>query len=296
MASFDLKTAISLLPIMNDTEEITNKLIDATELYDSMLNDAGKPLLIKFILKTRLSNSAKLRLKNEYDTVNNLVADIRTHLLTRQSDTALQFKMLRSKQGEKSIEDFGKELEDLFVNLTISQANGNNATYDILRPINEKSAIKRFADGLRNPKLSTIISSRNFLHLKDAIRAAQDEEIMSPSNFSHVMTFSNRGRGNSSRNYFNNHNRRMSGNKNNYFNRNVNRFHNDNRSHYNNNNNQRFQHFSRNSRGRSFNSSNRRGSRGRHHNLHFADLGSDPGQEHVGSRNSQDLSQTFFRA
>lgn len=294
MASFDLKVAVSLLPNMDGTEDTTNKLIDAIELYDAMLNDDGKPLLIKFVLKTRISNSAKLRLKANYATVNELLTDIRTHLLTRKSDTAIQVKLLRTRQGDKSVEDFGKELEELFVNLTIAQANGNHATYDILRPINEKTAIKRFADGLRNQKLSTIIASQKFEYLKDAIRAAQDEEIIAPNNSSHVMTFSKRDRGhfhrNSSRGFYNNTN--FNRGNNNYSNRNFNNSvtNNNNPRVNNNNNNQRAQHFQRNFRGRSFNRShsNRRGSP--RYNMHFADRDNNPGQEHV-----VDSSETFFR-
>lgn len=200
MTSFDLKVAVSLLPVLDDTEPTTNKLVDAIELYDSMLNDEGKPLLIKFVLKTRLSNSAKLRLNISYDSVNDLLSDIKKHLLTKKSDTALQDKLNRARQGNRSIEEFGKELEDLFVNLTISQADGNPNAYNILKPLNEKIAIKRFADGLWNQKLSTIISSRNFLNLKDAIRAAQDEQVTQSNNNSQIMSVF-RGRGNFNRNF-----------------------------------------------------------------------------------------------
>lgn len=200
MTSFDLKVAVSLLPVMDDTEPTTNKLIDAIELYDSMLNDEGKTLLIKFVLKTRLSNSAKLRLNISYDSVNDLLSDIKKHLLTKKAYTALQDKLNSARQGNRSIEEFGKELEDLFVNLTISQADGNPDAYNILKPLNEKTAIKRFADGLWNQKLSTIISSRNFLNLKDAIRAAQDEQVTQSNNNSQIMSVF-RGRGNFDRNF-----------------------------------------------------------------------------------------------
>ncbi|CAG9761338.1 unnamed protein product [Ceutorhynchus assimilis] len=205
MTSFDLKTAVSLLPILDDTEETTNKLVDAIELYESMLKAEDKPALIKFVLKTRLTSSAKLRLNDSYNSVADLLVDIKRHLLTIQSDTALQSKLFRAKQGQKSIESFGKELESLFVNLTISQANGDNDSFTILKPINEKIAIKRFSDGLRDQRLSTIIAARNFPFLKDAIRAAQDEETNSFNNnnnySSQVFTFNRRGRGHFSRNF-----------------------------------------------------------------------------------------------
>ncbi|XP_061728688.1 uncharacterized protein LOC133533679 [Cydia pomonella] len=52
---------------------------------------------------------------------------------------------------------------------------------DVLRPINESLAIKKFTDGLRNRRLSTILAAREYTELKEAVRAAQDEELARPS-------------------------------------------------------------------------------------------------------------------
>lgn len=211
MENFDLKTATSLLPVLDDNEKTTEKLIDAIEFYDSMLNADQKQYLIKFILKTRLSSSAKLRLNSEYVSTNHLIEDMRSRLLTIKSDTTLQSKLIHAKQGNRSIENFGKSLEELFVDLTISQAKGDTRAYEVLKPVNERNAIKQFADGLKNERLSTIIAARNYTSLKDAIRAAQDENAFqneSPQIFSASYT-RGRGRNNTSfgnRNEFRNRN------------------------------------------------------------------------------------------
>ncbi|KAJ3655464.1 hypothetical protein Zmor_014595 [Zophobas morio] len=164
--AFDLKVACNLLPIMNGKEDVTLQLLDAIELYDTMLDTNNKTNLINFVLKTRLSPSAKIRLNRTYNSVQALVTDMKIHLLTRKSDTALQTKLMRTIQGNKSIEDFGKEIEDLFVNLTISQANGDDDNFKVLKPVNERIAIKQFSDGLRDSKLSTIINSSKFYQFK----------------------------------------------------------------------------------------------------------------------------------
>ena len=67
------------------------------------------------------------------------------------------------------------------MDLTIAQADGKTENLKILQPLNEKQAIKRFADGLRNKWLSTIIAARKFDSLKDAIQTAIDEETTTPS-------------------------------------------------------------------------------------------------------------------
>lgn len=202
---FSLKTAVSLLPKMNGDEQVTQDLIEAIGLYSSMLEGADSVLLIKFVLTTRLTQGARIRLSPSYVSVDSLLADMKKHLLTTQSDVAIQAKLTRARQDNKSIADFGAEIERLMTNLTISQAGENLEAYKILQPFNEKYAIRKFADGLRNQRLSTIITARNLTSLKDAIRVAEDENCASSSQ---VMTYQrwpsrnsfstfNRGRGNS---------------------------------------------------------------------------------------------------
>ncbi|CAH0696440.1 unnamed protein product [Spodoptera exigua] len=176
MTEFDMKTASSLLPVMTGEEECTKKLIDALEFYSQNIKKEHESLLISFVLKTRISRHAKLRLASNYDTSADLIKDMKNNLLTKQSATALQLELLQSRQGSQSIEEFGKKLEDLFVELTISQADGKEDAYKMFRPVNEKLAIQRFTEGLRNGRLSTILTARDYSELKDVIRAAKDEE------------------------------------------------------------------------------------------------------------------------
>ncbi|EFA12987.1 hypothetical protein TcasGA2_TC005252 [Tribolium castaneum] len=108
--------------------------------------------------------------------------------------------MFRIKQGSKSIENFRKEIEQLFVDLTVAQEDRNNANYAVLKPINEKCGNKRFAESLQNSKTSTIIAAGNFTFLKDAVRVAQNEELVrtdTDTNGHQVNSMRYGGRGNS---------------------------------------------------------------------------------------------------
>lgn len=181
MAKFDLKTASSIIPVMDGNEETTEKIIQGIEMYDSCLSEAtDKKLLITFVLKTRLTKLAKLKLKSDYPSTDLLIADIKSFLLTKQSANSLLMQINKLSQNDLSIAEYGSKLEELFINLTISQSNDNQAATAVLQPINEKFAIKRFSDGLRNRRLGTIIAARDYQQLKDAIRAAQDEEPEQP--------------------------------------------------------------------------------------------------------------------
>lgn len=180
METFNLKTALTLLPIMTDQENNTKQLIDGIDYYNTILSKQEcKTNLIQFVLKSRLSQTAKLKMESNYTSVSALLLDMKSLLLPKKSATAIQCKLQNIRQNELSVSEYGKEITELFADLTVSQADGNSDHYAILRPLNEKMAIKRFSDGLRNRRLSTIIAARNFSSLQDAIQAAQDEEVSS---------------------------------------------------------------------------------------------------------------------
>lgn len=202
MDKFDLKVALSLLPVMNDELSNLRQLIDGIEYYSSVLNTESQAHLITFVVKNRLSQSAKLKLASKYDTVVNLVNDMKMLLLPKKSTSALQRQFLNCKQNDTSIDAFGKTLSELFVDLTISQSEGSIEKFDILKSINEKQAIRQFSDGLRNRRIGTIITAQRFQNLKDAIQAAIDEDVSGSSATAEVLTL----RHNSNR-YFKNNSR-----------------------------------------------------------------------------------------
>ncbi|XP_053602910.2 uncharacterized protein LOC128670915 [Plodia interpunctella] len=185
---FNLKVALSLLPVMSDDVDTIKQLIENIAYYNSVLTKPEcKNKLIMFVLKSRISQSAKLKLESGYDTVEDLLKDMRRQLIPQKAATAIQSKLQRARQNNKTIADFGKEISELFADLTVSQADGDPSSSKLLKSINEKYAIKRFADGLRNQRLSTIIAARNFSSLKDAIQSAQDEEVSTSTGTEEVM-------------------------------------------------------------------------------------------------------------
>lgn len=191
---FDLKTALNLLPVCSNDEASVKQLIDGIEYYTSELDEKSQEKLIKFVLKTRLSQPAKLKLSPSYANIDELITDLKAHLLPKKSASAIQRKLQNYRQNDLSIDEFGKQVTELFVDLTLTQSDGSDANFKVLKPINEKQAIKCFADGLRSRRLGTIISARTFPSLKDAVQAAIDEDNSIPSTSSDILTMNSRGR------------------------------------------------------------------------------------------------------
>lgn len=224
---FDLRTAASLLPLIDDSENSIKQLIDAIELYDSLLDYDGKKLLTTYVLKTKLSPSAKLRLEKSYNSNKDLVLDIKSNLLTKKSAAALSAELHNTKQRNRSVEQFGKSIEELMVNLTLAQSDGDNDVAAILSAANEKIAINAFANGLRDEDLKTIVKARNCPKLKDALRVALDEETAKKNTNTHQVfhmrgrcgnrgSYGNRGKTNHRRGSFNNNHRNTPNNTNSY--------------------------------------------------------------------------------
>ncbi|KOB75512.1 Uncharacterized protein OBRU01_06089 [Operophtera brumata] len=178
--NFNLKTAIALLPIMTGQEHVTRALIDGVDFYSSLLCDSAKNVLTSFVLKTRLSDVGKFYLKSEYSDVNQMVNDMREYLLPRKSHVCLQMQLSNCKQESRTIEEFGAEIENLLVDLTLAQLDflGSYENRNILHPINEKIAIQCFSDGISNYRLRLIMACRQFKTLREAIQVASDEYIM----------------------------------------------------------------------------------------------------------------------
>ncbi|KAJ3640442.1 hypothetical protein Zmor_003737 [Zophobas morio] len=106
---------------------------------------------------------------------------MRRFFLTTKSAASLSTQLVQIRQNNMSIEDFGRKVENLLVELTIAQADGNSEALQILRETNEKLAINAFANGLQNPELRTIIKARNYSKLNEAIRGSKDENASTQS-------------------------------------------------------------------------------------------------------------------
>lgn len=216
MSEFDIKTAAALLPNIDSTDDSVIRLIQGIELYESMLSDAGKLLLFNYVLKIKIPpTAARLKLKDSYLKKEDLISDIKKYFLIPKSAGALSVQLNAARQGGRTIQEFGESIEDIMAKLTIAQANGDDATEKVLSNVNEKLAINAFANGLNQNDLRTIIKSRDYGTLKEAILAATEE---SPAIRENKVFFARKGnfRNNRGRGNFSNFQNRRGNNRNNF--------------------------------------------------------------------------------
>ncbi|KAK9882470.1 hypothetical protein WA026_021504 [Henosepilachna vigintioctopunctata] len=190
----DQRTASSLLPKLDGKIETTHHLIECIELYESALDQINKPLLVNYVLKACIGHVEKIRLKQSYNSVDELIADIKTHFLPKQSASALAARLQACQQGSTDIEEYGRSIEILMSELTIAQAGNDARALEIFKGANEKIAVDVFARGIKNFETRTIIKSRNFNKLSDAINAAKEEAVLHQQNAS-VLHFRDQYRG-----------------------------------------------------------------------------------------------------
>ncbi|KAK9877278.1 hypothetical protein WA026_017670 [Henosepilachna vigintioctopunctata] len=156
---FNFRTASSLLPKLDGKIETIHHLIEGIELYESALDQINKPLLVNYVLKACIGHVEKIRLKQSYNSVDELIADIKTHFLPKQSASALAARLQACQQGSTDIEEYGRSIEILMSELTIAQAGNDARALEIFKGANEKIAVDVFARGIKNFKTRTIIKS-----------------------------------------------------------------------------------------------------------------------------------------
>lgn len=91
---------------MDDTGDVTKQLIDAIELYDTFLDNVRKNLLINYALKIKISKNEKLRLENTHNSVDELIRDMKSHLLTKKSAAVMSTQLHCVRQDHKTLDEY----------------------------------------------------------------------------------------------------------------------------------------------------------------------------------------------
>lgn len=218
---FDIKEATAIVQPYNGSHDGLNTFIDSANLLKDIIEAANLPTAIKF-LRTRLTGKARLGLPDNFETIDDLIANVksRCEVIVTPENILAKLKATRQK-GDT----------DNFLNDVDSLCSQLHATYivsgvpdDVAKKMATKAGVEALTAGVISQETKIILKAGNFTDVKQAIQKVAENTNSSTSN-SQILNFhanrpfdrnqfgNNRGRGN---NYNNNNANQRDYRNNNY--------------------------------------------------------------------------------
>lgn len=176
--SFDLKTASAVLQEFSGDPATCKDFLDTVEMYDSLLNTAGKKILLDFVLKVKIKGAAKTKLSSSKapTSITELKALILERFAPRKSLKGLTNQLSTTKQNGKSVNEFAKQIEFLTQQITELQVTEENKEQKhIIAEVNEQHALIAFTSGVK-PYIQQVVLANNPKTLNEAIEIALETE------------------------------------------------------------------------------------------------------------------------
>lgn len=167
----DLSLALKLVkPFDGSVTELT-RYIESVELLKDYADDVPEATILKF-LKTTLIGSAHGTIDG-VNTINQAMTELKQKFAIRVTPKAVESEMHCLRQNQKSISDFGCEIEKLTAKLAAAHVSTGTfaseaAASNIVQPI----AVEAFIDGLKDPSTKFFLRARNPTTLNKAISDA----------------------------------------------------------------------------------------------------------------------------
>lgn len=202
MAAFDFSIGLKL-PVLSNDRKFTavRDFLDTILSYYSTLADPSKILLLKFVLSNRIQGSAKSRLADfqveDTTTFDEFSGIIFARCTATESRAALEAKLANSKQGRRSVLEFGDFLDGLATSLAavhMRDSDAPSAAHSAIRQMAASHALAAFIRGV-DPSLQTVLLAANPTTLPEAIRVASAATALAPTAPVNHVRFSSRGSG-----------------------------------------------------------------------------------------------------
>lgn len=176
--SFDLKTASAVLQEFSGDPATCKDFLDTVEMYDSLLNTAGKKILLDFVLKVKIKGAAKIKLScaKPPTSITELKELILERFAPRKSLKGLTNQLKTTKQNGKSVNEFAKQIEYLTQQITELQVTEENKEQKhVIAEVNEQHALIAFTSGVK-PHIQQVVLASNPKTLNEAIEIALETE------------------------------------------------------------------------------------------------------------------------
>lgn len=206
MATFDITVTLKVVPEFQGDPKNLNNFLNLVEfLHDDLKDNTEKTKLIKFVLKTRLSEKVKNKLSAS-DTPTDLVtlkSSLQGIFKVNKTPLKIQSELAKAVQGSRPIKDFAEHVENLVAQLNALQiAEQGEAHRGIISKLNDQIGLNAFKNGLQEGIKSTVFASTPKT-LQDAVKIASEVETIGTAR---VFNYNSRRFNNFSQNRFRNNN------------------------------------------------------------------------------------------
>lgn len=161
MANFDLANAIKIIPEFSGKPETLSNFINLVELFHDTLSIQSQPLLISFVVKTRLAETVRNKLTTLPKTLVELKNALNNINKGKKSAANLLKQLTNCKQLNLSLQSYIENVEKLTADLNMLQISEQGADHEaIIRKLNDQIALNAFKTGINEVYKSTIIASK----------------------------------------------------------------------------------------------------------------------------------------
>lgn len=176
----EIKDIISSIPMFSGKKEEIDGFINTCDVYMQLVEDGD--MLLK-IIKAKITGEAlsKVSPLSSYNTWELLKNKIKSSLKKKVSLEYAQEDMNNTFQKrDESIEDYGTRIKKKLAKLNdaIKEISENETELRILRKMNEKSAISKFEQNIKNQTIKVLVSAASKETLDEAIIFAMQKELL----------------------------------------------------------------------------------------------------------------------
>lgn len=163
MASFDLSTAIKIVPEFTGNRNELSNFISLVEMIDETLKAEEKPKLIKFIIKARISDKVKNKLSSVETpiTILELKTTLENSFPSNKTTLSLHTELSKIKQGNLQTKNYAEKIENITAELNKIQISElGEKERKTITSLNDKIALNAFKNGLNDSIKMTVLASR----------------------------------------------------------------------------------------------------------------------------------------
>lgn len=166
----DIKEATSIVQTYDGSADALEAFIDSANLLDELTDAANKTTAIKF-LRTRLTGKARLGLANNYNSIANLINDVKQRCEVKTSPEALMAKLNAIK--EKDCDKLCEEVDSL-TNKLSSLYMADNIPPDVALKMATKAGVDALTKKINNHDTKIILKAGSFSTIQQAIQKVRE--------------------------------------------------------------------------------------------------------------------------